>query len=161
MTWSANDPGVIAWMNAVDTQRAANATAVAALPTGTMSGGYAQVVANQATITTEVDLTGLAVTVTVPAGRRIRITASLAFVCTVAGGLPRARIKEGATQLQERSFTAGSTSAENLRFDVILTPSTGAHTYKLTALLALGTGSMSLAAASTAPCSVLVEDIGV
>jgi hypothetical protein len=161
MPWAANDPGVIAWMNAVDTQRAANATAVAALPTGTLSGGYAAVTANQATITTEVDLTGLTVTVTVGAGRRIRISADLAFVTTVSGGLPRVRIKEGATQLQERSMSTGSTSAESIAPSVVLTPSTGAHTYKLTALLALGSGSMSLSASATAPAYILVEDIGV
>ena len=48
------------------------ATKMNQLPKGWL--GYAQVVANQAGIgTTEVDLTGLTVTVTVPAGRRVRI----------------------------------------------------------------------------------------
>jgi hypothetical protein len=40
MPWAANDPGVIAWMNAVDTQRAANATAVAALQALTVDTGW-------------------------------------------------------------------------------------------------------------------------
>jgi hypothetical protein len=42
VTWSAGDPGVVAWMNAVDTQRAANATAVAALATdsGWVTAGF-------------------------------------------------------------------------------------------------------------------------
>ena len=42
------------------------------LPKGVL--GYAQVTANQGSITTGSDLTGLSVTVTVPAGRRLKIT---------------------------------------------------------------------------------------
>lgn len=126
------------------------------------SGGtlnYAQIVANQEGITTEVDVTGLVVPVTVGAGRRIKISAFINASKTVADGEKHVYIKEGATYLQVIYEAAGSVGIDTLYGSVILTPSAGPHTYKLAADRS-GTGTMSLIASATAPAFILVEDIG-
>lgn len=123
--------------------------------------GYAQVTASQGSITTEVDLTGLAVTVTVAAGRRIRISGYGLFQSTVTDDVCELRIKEGATLL---NLWTGTVRPANINktadAHVILTPSTGSHTYKLTAIRNSGTGTVTFGAAATLPAYILVEDIG-
>lgn len=128
-------------------------------PRGTL--GYAQVVASQATITTEVDLTGLSVAVTVVAGHRIKITAECMFSGTVVDNIAGLFIYEGATALQQRGTLCRPATWNMLAHaEVVLTPSAGAHTYKLRGILWGGTGSVTMYAASTAPAFILVQDIG-
>jgi hypothetical protein len=43
----------------------------------------------------------------------------------------------------------------------ILTPSTGSHTYKLSAERPQGTANITMQAGSTFPAFILVEDVGV
>lgn len=121
--------------------------------------GYAEVTATQTNLESGVDLTSLTVAVTVGASRRIRIVAKAAFQTSVGGDTARLDIKEGGTILGSAQQLIQSS---NYFFDasVILTPSTGAHTYKLTATRSLGTGVLTLNAASTNPAYILVEDIG-
>jgi hypothetical protein len=123
--------------------------------------GYAQVTANQGGFSAETDLTSLAVTVTVGSGRRIRISFCGLTERTVADGVNRFAIKEGATTLQlvdevptPASITKTATGS------VILTPTAGSHTYKLTLQRVTGTGTVQLTANATFPFYILVEDIG-
>lgn len=128
-------------------------------PSG-MTLAYAEVTANQTGITTEVDLTGLTVTVTVPAGRRIKITTSIYINRTVADGVSVLRIKEGGTQLHQADyFVRNAAEAQTVERSVVITPSAGTHTYKLTLALGTGTGSTGLVAAATFPAYILVEDV--
>ena len=124
--------------------------------------GYAEVTANQSGIgSTVTDLTGLSVAVTVGPSRRIRISARVLVTGTVADTVAALLIREGGTTLtQGRCHIIGSTSANGLTSEVVLTPSTGAHTYKLSAQWAAGSGTITIEAAAGYPAFVLVEDIG-
>lgn len=120
---------------------------------------YAEVTANQAGLAgAGADLTGLSVTVTVPAGRRLRITGSVLYSNDTTDGRSVLTIIEGGTQLQFAALahrTAGATAA--LSRSVIITPTAGTHTYKLNGAASVGTSTM--VAAPTAPAFILVEDI--
>lgn len=121
--------------------------------------GYAEVTANQSTITAEVDLTGLAVTVTVPVGRRIKITGHVLARSTVANDVFQLSIKEGATLLNAAKDSVPTTDDLSIDAFSIITPSAGTHTYKLTALRSSGSGNLNIAAGATFPSYILVEDI--
>lgn len=134
--------------------------ATVSVPVGQI--GYAQVVAVQGSITTEVDLTGLSVNVVVPAGRTIRITGFVpAFSTTVAGDGGRISIKEGSTLLTlgQAFITSTAAGANSLMPQVILSPSAGSHTYKLTGARVSGSGTFTMNADPTFPAYILVEDI--
>lgn len=128
---------------------------------GPIQLAYAEVTAQQTGITTEVDITGLSVTVNVPAGRRIRIRAEVAMNRSVADGLTRVRIKEGSTVLQLRDTPApyGSSGANPVSMDYVTTPAAGVHTYKLSIERVTGTGTTATVADPTFPAFILVEDI--
>lgn len=132
----------------------------ATLPRGTL--GYAQTTVNQGSITSQVDITGLSVTVTVGAGRRIRISCKGEFQDTSATDSVVVTINEGATQLQRAAqpvITAGFSTTTTP--SVVLTPTAGSHTYKITCQRAAGTGTVQWNAQPTYPSYILVEDIGV
>lgn len=123
--------------------------------------GYAETVAAQGGITTEVDLAGLSVTVTVGSNRRIRVTADITLLPT--GTTTQAYIKEGSTHLKRFAFINDSgsgltTPALHQAGSVILTPTAGSHTYKLSADSG-GLGA-STSANSSDPHFILVEDLG-
>lgn len=121
--------------------------------------GYAQVTASQLAIgNTEVDLAGLTVTVTVPAGRRIRITGLGIFQQRTNAALNFMFIKEGATLLHEDIQSVGAVDEYwTPNPSVILSPSAGTHTYKLSARSTAGT--VELNASVNTPAYLLVEDI--
>lgn len=129
------------------------------LPKGVL--GYAQVVASQGGITTEAGVTGLSVDVTVGAGRRIRITYAGSLASSVVNDTGGVAIKEGSTQLQLSSIPLPSGNALAVASSVVLTPSAGAHTYKIAAQRVSGTGAIQHTASATTPAYILVEDIGV
>lgn len=132
----------------------------AATPLGTL--GYAQVVADQTGITTEVDLTGLSVAVTVGTGRRIEIIGSIGWFSTVADDTVLLAIKEGVDIHQfERDTGPVAGRADGMEKTVVLTPTAGAHTYKLSLRLETGTGTVTMQAGSNHPAFILVKDIGV
>lgn len=129
--------------------------------------GYAQIVANQAGITTLVDITGLFAVVTVGTGRRIKITASGHVFSSegtfnTGGGL--VHIQEGATGLTGiQMFNLNATAGQHFNRSVIISPSAGTHTYKLTIERNVGAGTLTVQADSGAnrgPTFILVEDIG-
>lgn len=120
--------------------------------------GYAEVTATQ-NFTTETDLTSLSVSVTVPSGgRKVRISATAAFSSTIADDFIALNIKESTTTLQQAQIRLSSANVEiNLHKAVVLTPSAGAHTYKLSAVRTSGSGTCTLNVASTRPSFILVE----
>jgi len=132
--------------------------ALAELPKGEI--GYAQITADQTGITTETDLTGLSVAVTVPAGRRIRISAEVLLLSTVEADALGLEIKEDAAYLRRARARAHADNNVTVSTSVILTPSSGAHTYKLVALRVSGTGTVTVTAAASYPAFILVEDLG-
>lgn len=137
-----------------------NGTAWVSLNTPGGTLGYAQVTANQAIAAAGVktDITGLSVTLTVPAGRRIRITGDLYYFSATAGCAVYAYIMEGATQLQQRArVLAAANFAEGVQAEIILAPSAGSHTYKL---MGESSAASTMTAAATYPAFILVEDIG-
>ena len=120
--------------------------------------GYAEVTATQ-NFTTETDLTSLSLSVTIPSGgRKIKITASGAFSSSVADDYVAINLKEGSTTLQQGQLKLFGANIE-IAFEksVVLTPSAGAHTYKLSAVRTSGTGTCTLNAASTRPAFILIE----
>lgn len=134
-----------------------NGTGWGPLPGSTLA--YAQVVAAQGLTTTITDLTSLAVTVTVAAGHRIKVTA-FAPVALSGSGRGIVAINEGATVLQQIRLTCATTDTQTFDGAVILQPTTGAHTYKLTGqVVTAASGTLNAAAAN--PAFILVEDIGV
>jgi hypothetical protein len=125
--------------------------------------GYAQVTANQTAMATgtEVDATGLAVTVTVSANRYIRISTNLMLQRSVADNVTVAYIKEGATYLQVMGLRQTTAAIdETLSGSIVIdSPSAGSHTYKI-ATDRSGTGTRQITANATRPAFILVEDIG-
>lgn len=127
--------------------------------------GYALATANQINIVaTPIDLTGLSVTVNLPAGRVVKVSGHVWLQsATVGTDVGRVTIMEGATTLQVGTVTNPSTNASSSGTSdpfVILTPPAGAHTYKLQAARIFGTGSITLQASPTSPAIILVEDLG-
>ncbi len=124
--------------------------------------GYAEVTANQGGITSETDLTGLSVTVTVAANRRVRITAKTECASNNANDVAAFRIKEGASTLEERTGPVMPLANVSVGVDtsVAVTPSAGAHTYKLSLARAVGAGTLTMSAFATRKAYILVEDIG-
>ena len=123
--------------------------------------GYAEGPTTQAGISAEVDITGATVTVEVAANRRIRITGKGQITNDATAGAALGRIREGATELgrwYRDDLVGGGTSSNEM--SVILTPSAGTHTYKLTLQKNVGAGSVTYSAGSLNPGFILVEDIG-
>lgn len=134
-------------------------TAASGTYVGTL--GYAQVTSNQASITTEVDLTSLTVTVTVTSGHRIKITGQALFTIDTANRGAAIAIKESTTQLNQGNAWASEAGfGVTVKAEAVLTPSAGSHTYKLTAQRGGSTGTLTMVAGATNPAFILVEDIG-
>lgn len=126
--------------------------------------GYASVTANQNVATATVtDLTGLTVDVTVGASRLIRLSASCLLSRSVADGVTVGYFREGTTELGRWGQHSPSATTE---FDwcsgwcLVVAPSAGVHTYKLSMSRATGTGNSTLNAAAGAAAWFLVEDLG-
>jgi hypothetical protein len=136
---------------------------IAALPKGEL--GYAEVTANQTTITAVTDITGLSVTYTPAANRRIRVNAyCFATVSTVGTDRGEVYITDGAgTVLQSSDKRFSGTNGES-GFSFSYTYDSGAApaatTRKVRYARLSGTGSHTWGAAATAPSFIQVEDIG-
>lgn len=111
----------------------------------------------QTGITTEADLTGMTVTVDVPAGRKLKITAKGTLSASSNSIDATGNIKESTTQLgvwgQCWSMLAANDAIGQSGF-AIVEPSAGVHTYKMTALRT-GSGTLNVTNAH-----LIVEDIG-
>jgi hypothetical protein len=125
--------------------------------------GWAQKIANQMTIgATETDITSMAATATIAASRYTRIFFVLSVQPTTNDNSVEIRIKEGATVLQLCEFTLGRTNATEtvVGWVILQGVSAGAHTYKLSARMSVGTGSVGVIASATQKATISVEDIG-
>lgn len=116
-----------------------------ALPGGWI--GYNQVTSDQGSITSLADLSGLAVTVTLNASRRIRIVGDVQMGNSSNGAGATLYIRESSTVLQTRNkLNSSDIIVEGMRVEIILdAPSAGSHTYKLSMeALAAGTKTFAL-----------------
>ena len=122
--------------------------------------GYAQTVTNTtgAAAGSEVDVAGLTVQVTVPAGRRIRLTASAVTYTGSVPGRTDLKLMEGATLLNngETIHSVAFWGARSMA-TAILTPSAGTHTYKV--VLRSTDQQGFIYADANVPAYLLVEDI--
>lgn len=130
---------------------------LAKLPGGWI--GYAETTTPQAGIGAATDLTSLTVTPTIGTGRRIRISAQVAFT-VAASATTYLRIADsvGTVFQTSRLTLAGAGSVGFLVATAVLTPSPGAVTYKLTLQCVGSTASVDSAAGL--PSFILVEDVG-
>lgn len=132
---------------------------LARLPGGWI--GVSEATANQGSIgTTSTDLTNLSVAVTVGTSRRIRVSVFCNISMQTASNRALLRLQEGATQLAEARKDIVVDNHASFNVSVILTPTAGAHTYKITARVLNAGSSLTSEASSTAPAYILVEDLG-
>lgn len=106
------------------------------------------------------DLTGLSVTVMVGTSRRIRITGKLQVAQRTSAGTVRGAIREGSTALQDFVYHTLQTNEVAMGHgSVIITPSAGAHTYKLSLLTNAGTVD-TVSGSGQRANFIQVEDLG-
>lgn len=122
---------------------------------------YDEVTANQTGIASGAvrDLTGLSSTFTYVANRRIKISAKCQFTVGASACNVNLLIQEGATVLASQELFAAASSPQGRVVSVIITPTAGSHTYKLTVSFGDNANNL-LAAAATNPSYILVEDMG-
>jgi hypothetical protein len=126
--------------------------------------GYAQVTANQSGITSEVNLTGLSVSVPVIVGHRYRATVQAQVSVQTSASSVRGQIFQDAVVIGRwaSSQTMASGDRDLYSGAAITTNGTnGTVTFKATLAIATGTGSTTLEAAASVPAYILVEDLGV
>lgn len=122
--------------------------------------GYAQATAGQNGITSMTDLVGLAVTVTVPAGRRLRITGwAQVEVVTTAGAVYGLVLQDGAEAGRWVYDDGALVGHHTYMGSVILSPTAGTHTYKLQLAKWNGGNTINLIFGTFLPPYILVEDI--
>jgi hypothetical protein len=131
-------------------------------PSSTLA--YAEVTANQNPITAPgpTDLTGLSVTVTVVAGRRLKITGhgQVSYTDTTTGvyvdvledGVDIGRVYLG-------GYIPNAAAYDEMDGSIIRSPAAGTHTYKLTATRYVGAGSGILSASAGNTAFLMVEDV--
>jgi hypothetical protein len=103
---------------------------------------------------------GTNVTVTIPAGRRIRLTVNTrGLVMNATNNAGFLRIKEGASIFTECQYAAaGSQTSSGGTFGVSIAPSGGTHTYGV--YLAASAGTAAVQAAPSYPTTLDVWDEG-
>jgi hypothetical protein len=122
--------------------------------------GYAEAIVGQGGIVgSNADLTSLTLTVTVAAGRRIKISGHTLARSTVANDVFQVGIYEGATLINAAKDSVPTTDDLSVDVFAIITPSAGTHTYKLVGLRSSGSGTITVAAGATFPAFILIEDI--
>lgn len=126
--------------------------------------GYAEATSSQTVSTTDVDLTGLSVAVTVGSSRRILITGFIpAIETSVVDARFILKIRESTTTLAECTVLMGRTAASFAQAVcmAVETPSSGSHTYKLTGTYdSAGSGQATLNSSAAAVAFILVQDVG-
>lgn len=118
--------------------------------------------------TTEMDvLTASAVTVNA-SNRRLKLTWHCSGIsATVAAGTDifTVAIKEGSTTFNESNYVpvvTGVGATGGCDFSAYIdSPSTGAHTYKVTIRRAVGSGAATVRGSVNAPMYLTVEDVGI
>jgi hypothetical protein len=135
----------------------------ASSPQGTLPNGYAQITAGSASFgATAIAIAGLAVTVAVTAGRRLKITADGNIAGPTTGSTQaRPMLYEDGVQVAQKLLGMAPTPANFSGFTVsaIRRPAAGNHTYQL--YCSIDAGSATIYAPSAAnPAYILAEDIG-
>jgi hypothetical protein len=124
--------------------------------------GYASRTTNQTGIgNSATDITSLSVTATYVANRRIRITASGSLSSGGSGDNAVLYIRESSTTLTSTTSYNNFSNliAAGFFASVIISPTAGSHTYKVSASQSnASTGTFN--ASSTVPGYILVEDLG-
>lgn len=157
---NADFDAIAAYVNGSLETVATHNSDIALLPKGKM--GYAQVTANQGSITTVVDLTSLTLTFTALASRYYKVTGFGLIQSTVADDMFTVTITDsGGTQLQQASIQLRVANVTQMFIvQYVVQPGAGSKTYKLRAARASGSGTGTLTAAATFPAFILAEDIG-
>jgi len=121
--------------------------------------GYAEVTSNQSGIgATPTDLTGLTLTVTVPADRLVRVS-GYTQVFTAGAVYAAVTMLEDGVDIGRVGRTApGTGESTTVSAFTLVTPSAGSHTYKLQGESSSST--FTLEASASLPAWILVEDIG-
>lgn len=126
--------------------------------------GYAQAVADQASITTESALANMSASFTAVAGRRYKVTAQVEPRSTVAGDAVWAYLRDGVggTILKNAKLRTGAVGiGESLTLGWVSTASiSGAKTYQISLARITGTGTITNGAAANDPSFIVVEDVG-
>lgn len=118
---------------------------------------YASSTVAQSGIGSETDITGTIVTVTVPAGRRIRVVGRIEVGSPSTNLNAFLLVKEGATEIGRAAAVVNTSTESTLTAETIISPSAGSHTYKLT--LQTNTGTINISNVANSPNYILVEDI--
>lgn len=123
--------------------------------------GWAQMNGNLSGVTTETDMTGLSVTVTVGTNRLIRVTGTGFTTLSAAdGGWAWGLIRMDGIQIGTWAFSDRPFSDPQER-SVILVASAGSHTFKMTLQKSGGTtATAGTSHGANDPGFLLVEDIG-
>lgn len=115
----------------------------------------------QAGITTVVDITSLSTIVTIGTGRLIKISGEVQAQSTVADDTARLQIQEGATILQVcDQLMRPANTTNKMKLSIVLTPTPGSHTYKLTMQRIAGSGTITVNQNTPSVSQLLIEDIG-
>lgn len=165
---SAGKPDLQAatWRNLIDAYNTIDELAnnvdseIALLPRGFL--GWATKVANQTGIgTTEVDISGQSTTIVTAGNRYLKISFQAAALPSTNDNTLQVLMKEDNTTVWTYDFTLGRSNASDAigGFNV-RTPGAGSHTYKLSALMSVGTGTVTWVASAGRRSTLLVEDIG-
>lgn len=112
---------------------------------------------NAGPATAEADI-GVQITITPPAGRRIRLEAGLRGINIVAPGIGVMRMREGAIELSSWQYPQVAGGGPGGMVGVTLNPSAATHTYRLT-LEGVGGGATTQATA-TSPTWLEATDLG-
>lgn len=123
--------------------------------------GYAEITtsfAGTTASTTDQDVTGLSVTVTV-GSRPIEIIVSAGRFSNDSTGGTSVKIKEGATTLGVMQNASGAGVNVPCFRRIRLNPSAGSHTYKLTIACIGAAGTPTLVALATDPASISVCEV--
>lgn len=134
-----------------------------ALATGAIKLGYAQITASFTGSTTLAQITGLSLTVTVPAGgRSIEITVYARDIFNATASYDTVSIWDGTvgtgTQLQSGQFyKAAGFAAGSVYVSAVVTPAAGSKTYNVG--FQAGAGAPVFEAAATYPAYILVKSI--
>lgn len=137
-------------------------TEVDALPLGEVA--YAEITANQGSITTITDVTGLSVTWTAVAGRVYEVTVQGLMLSSVADDICQLAITNASNTLQSWgavSTRSPSAFGESVSCTKRVTGLSGSTTWKARAARQAGTGNVTLVAAATVPAFIKVVDMGV
>lgn len=120
---------------------------------------YTPIIADTSALSDLATIPGLSATVTVPAGRTLRVTAHGQMHATAASGW-LVTLKEDGTDVG-RLWTATYAAAgyDSMDGSQILYPAAGAHTYTMVVDLFSGTGTIDVNALPAYPAYIMVEDI--